>query len=70
MDRFLPCDVGSHMSSYGILDGIIVLMVSLPGHWNLVTINVLRLYVRSLGHPKGLVAELLDGTLKFENHCV
>ena len=30
---------------YVILDGIIVLMVSLPGHWNLVTINVLRLYV-------------------------
>ena len=49
-----PCHVMLALTCPGsvILDGITVLMVSLPGHWNLVTINVLRLYVAfCLGHP-------------------
>ena len=40
--RFLPCNLGSHMSR---LAGISVVMVCLPDHWNPVIINVLRLYV-------------------------
>ena len=44
---------------YAIWGGINVLMVFLPDHWNLVTINALV-----LGYPKGSAAELLDGSLK------
>ena len=37
LGRFLPCRVGSHMSTLSVL------MVQLLGHWNLVIINASRL---------------------------
>ena len=46
------------------MDGISVLMVYPPDHWNPATINALKLFVGVLGYPKGSAAELLDGTLK------
>ena len=47
-----------------MLAGINVLMAWIPGHWNLVIINALGLYVDFVGYPQGSASELLDGTLK------
>ena len=39
-------------------------MVSLPGLWSLVIINVSKLFVGFWVYPNGTAADLLEGTLK------
>ena len=74
LPNFLEVLVGScHVSlvlicpGLGILDGISVLLVCPPDHWNPVIISALRLYVGVLEYP-GSALDLPDGTLKLR-HC-